>query len=386
MDGWHIEPRFAPLALKFSKLFRHPNDGGGALAVYHRGELVVDIWAGYAHRGERWQRDTVALSFSTGKGVASTLVHRLAEQGLIDYDATVATYWPEFAGNGKEAITVRELMSHRAGLHRVRGIAPDGIGLLNYEQVVERLAANSPDPKRLTNPGYHGVTYGWLVAELAARAAGRPFTELLRTEVAAPLGVDELWFYVPEDQRHRIAGTFPHLLPLRLSWPFVSARLTALPLTKGFAEAMMPEKFDVLVRLPEVHSAVMPGWNGVFSARALARMYAPFAGDGTIDGVPFLKPETIAEINTVQTRARDYVLGIKPNWRLGYHQAFVADRVRTPHAFGHFGLGGSGGYADPDRELAVAFVSNHLGNKITPLGDLRLPRLGALARRLAVAK
>ncbi|MCW2547864.1 MAG: putative beta-lactamase [Mycobacterium sp.] len=386
MDGWHIEPRFAPLALKFSKLFRHPNDGGGALAVYHRGELVLDIWAGYAHRGERWQRDTVALSFSTGKGVASTLVHRLAEQGLIDYDATVATYWPEFAANGKEAITVRELMSHRAGLHKVQGIAPDGIGLLNYEQVVERLAANVPDPKRLTNPGYHGVTYGWLVAELAARAARRPFTELLRTEVAEPLGVDELWFYVPEDQRHRIAGTFPRLLPLRLSWPFVSARLTALPLTKGFAEAMMPEKFDVLVRLPEVHSAVMPGWNGVFSARALARMYAPLAGDGTIDGAPFLKPETIAEISTIQTRARDYVLGMKPNWRLGYHQAFVADRVRTPHAFGHFGLGGSGGYADPDAELAVAFISNHLGNKISPLGDLRLPRLGALARRLAVAE
>jgi CubicO group peptidase (beta-lactamase class C family) len=328
----------------------------------------------------------VALSFSTGKGVASTLVHRLAEQGLIDYDATVATYWPEFAANGKEAITVRELMSHRAGLHKVQGIAPDGIGLLNYEQVVERLAANVPDPKRLTNPGYHGVTYGWLVAELAARAARRPFTELLRTEVAEPLGVDELWFYVPEDQRHRIAGTFPRLLPLRLSWPFVSARLTALPLTKGFAEAMMPEKFDVLVRLPEVHSAVMPGWNGVFSARALARMYAPLAGDGTIDGAPFLKPETIAEISTIQTRARDYVLGMKPNWRLGYHQAFVADRVRTPHAFGHFGLGGSGGYADPDAELAVAFISNHLGNKISPLGDLRLPRLGALARRLAVAE
>jgi CubicO group peptidase (beta-lactamase class C family) len=386
MDGWHIEPRFAPLALRFAKLFRHPNDGGGALAVYHRGELVLDIWAGYAHRGQRWQRDTVALSFSTGKGVASTLVHRLAEQGLIAYDAPVATYWPEFAANGKEDITVRDLMTHRAGLHKVQGIAPDGLGLLNYEQVVARLAADAPDPKRLKNPGYHGVTYGWLVAELAARAAGKPFTELLRTEVAEPLGVDEFWFYVPEDQRHRIAGMFPKLLPLRLSWPFVSARLTSLPLTKGFAEAMMPEKFDVLVRLPEVHSSVMPGWNGVFSARALARMYAPLAGDGTIDGAPFLKPETVAEISEVQTTARDYVLGFRPNWRLGYHQSFVADRVRTPRAFGHYGLGGSGAYADPDAELSVAFISNHLGNKLSPLGDLRLSRLGALARRLAVAE
>ncbi len=385
MDGWRIEPRFAPLALKFSKLFRHPNDGGGALAVYHHGELVLDIWAGYARSDQRWERDTVALSFSTGKGVASTLVHRLAEQGLIDYDTPVAAYWPEFAAAGKEQITVRELMSHRAGLHRVQGIAPDGVGLLDYDAVVAKLAANPPDPKRFSGPGYHGVTYGWLVAELASRAAGRPFTELLRSEVAAPLGVEELWFYVPPEHRHRIAATFPRLLPLRLSWPFVSARLGSLPFTKGFAEAMMPEKFDVLVTLPEIHSTVMPGWNGVFSARALARMYSPLAGDGMLDGVPFLKPETIEEISTIQTRRRDYVLGFRPNWRLGYHQSFVADRVATPRAFGHYGLGGSGAYADPDCELSVAFISNHLGNKLSPLGDLRLSRLGALARRLAVA-
>jgi CubicO group peptidase (beta-lactamase class C family) len=385
MSGWHIEPRFAPLALKFAKLFLHPGDGGGALAVYHRGELVLDVWAGYAHPDQRWQRDTVSLSFSTGKGVASTLVHRLAEQGLIEYDAPVATYWPEFAANGKEAITVRELMTHRAGLHKVQGIAPDGVGLLDYDRVVARLAANPADPRRLAGPGYHGVTYGWLVAELASRAAGRPFTELLRTEVAEPLGADELWFRVPAEQQCRIARTFPRLLPLRLSWPFVTSRLGALPVTRAFAEAMMSEKFDVLVGLPEVHSAVMPGWNGVFSARALARMYAPLAGDGTVDGVPFLKPETISEISTIQTRDRDYVLGFHPRWRLGYHQAFVADRVRTPHAFGHFGLGGSGGYADPDTELAVAFISNRLGNKVTPLGDLRLPRLAALARRLVLA-
>jgi CubicO group peptidase (beta-lactamase class C family) len=146
MDGWHIRPHWAPLAHRFSKLFRHPNDGGGALAVYHHGELVLDMWAGYAHRGRRWERDTVSLSFSTGKGVATTLIHRLAEQGYIDYDATVATYWPEFAAAGKEAITVRELMSHRAGLHKVQGIAPDGIGLLDYEAVVAKLAASPPDP------------------------------------------------------------------------------------------------------------------------------------------------------------------------------------------------------------------------------------------------
>ena len=99
--------------------------------------------------------------------------------------------------------------------------------------------------------------------------------------------------------------------------------------------------------------------------------------------MPFLEPGTLAQVKEIQTRARDYVLPMRPNWRLGYHQCFVADRVRTPNAFGHYGLGGSGAYADPDHELAIAFVSNHLGNRVSPLGDLRLTRLGALARRLA---
>ena len=114
----YVDRRFLPLADRFFAMYRQPQQGGGALVVYLGGEKVLDIWAGNADRDRRWDHDTVSLSFSTGKGVASTVVHRLAERGLIDYDAPVAQYWPEFAAAGKDKITVRELMSHRAGLHR----------------------------------------------------------------------------------------------------------------------------------------------------------------------------------------------------------------------------------------------------------------------------
>ena len=276
----YVDRRFLPLADRFFAMYRQPQQGGGALVVYLGGEKVLDIWAGNADRDRRWDHDTVSLSFSTGKGVASTVVHRLAERGLIDYDSPVAQYWPEFAAAGKDKITVRELMSHRAGLHRVRGLMPHPLDLMDYDAVVAALAAEKPDPRRLRGPGYHAVTYGWLVAELVARVSGQPFVDVVQAEVAKPLGVDEFWYRVPETERPRIAKLFPHINPAGLNWAFASTVLSHVGPTRGLAEAAMPDGFDVMVRNPAVHDAVMPGWNGVFSARALAKMYGAIANGG----------------------------------------------------------------------------------------------------------
>src|SRR6478735_5922353 len=183
----HVDPRFLPLADRFFAMYRQPQHGGGALTAYFRGEKVLDIWAGWADRDRRWDRDTMALSFSTGKGVASTVVHRLAERRLIDYDAPVARYWPEFGAAGKDHITVRDLLTHRAGLHKVRGLMRSPLDLLEYDAVVQALAAAPADPRRLRGPGYHAVTYGWLVAELIARVTGKPFVQVVQDEIAGPL-------------------------------------------------------------------------------------------------------------------------------------------------------------------------------------------------------
>lgn len=379
----HVDPRFLPLADRFFAMYRQPQDGGGALSAYLHGEKVLDIWAGWSGPDRRWNRDTMSLSFSTGKGVASTVVHRLAERGIIDYFAPVAQYWPEFAAAGKELITVADVMTHRAGLHRVRGLVPGRDGILDYDTTVAALAAARPSRRRLQGTGYHAVTYGWLVAEIVRRATGLPFEDVVRREIAEPLGNPDFWYRVPTSERHRIAKLFPRINPAGLHWEISASVLSKIAPTRGLAEAAMPDGFDDLVRNPAVHDSVMPGWNGVFTARSLARMYGAIAAGGTIDGVCFLKPETIEAMNEVRVRGRDYVLGVPMAWRLGYHQPLFASRERPRGALGHYGVGGSGAFADLDNGLSLAFTTNRLGAGAMPLGDLRLARLGPVARELA---
>ena len=374
-----IDPRFHQVADRFFETFLRPQQGGGAVAAYFQGELVLDVWAGWAAPDRRWAHDTVALSFSTGKGVASTVLHRLADRGQVDYDESVATYWPEFAGAGKERITVRELMSHRAGLHKVRGLVPGRFGLLETEKVATALAAARPDPRRFEGPGYHAVTYGTLVAEVVSRVTGKSFTEVLREEVVEPLGVEEFWFHVPEDQRHRIARVFPKVNPTRIPWEATGRMLDRVPGLRAISEAGMAEGFDEVARSPRAHDVVMPGWNGTFSAMALAKMYAAIANEGRIDGKSYLSPDRIEQLTEVQTRRRDYVLGIRANWRLGYHPAWLRASGIPPRSVGHYGFGGSGAFADPDTGLSFAFVTNRLGNRLQPITDGRMSRFGGEA-------
>ncbi|MFZ2174327.1 MAG: serine hydrolase domain-containing protein [Rhodococcus sp. (in: high G+C Gram-positive bacteria)] len=381
--GMLVDQRFGMLVDQFFGLFHDTRQGGGALSVYLHGEPVVDVWAGWARRDTRWERDSVALSFSTGKGVASTVLHRLAARGIIDYDSPIAQYWPEFAAADKHDVTVRELLSHRAGLHRVRGLVPGQLSLMDHSLVSSALAAARPDARRLKGSGYHAVTFGSLVAELTSRAAGTSFTELVRTEIAEPLGAAEFWYEVPLEQRHRIAKTFPRINPFGVPWGATSFALSRLPAVRNIADAGMPAGFDALVRNPAIHDYVMPGWNGVFSARALARMYGALANGGTVGGVEFLRPDVVERLSEVQTTGRDYVLGIPMNWRLGYHAGMVARRRQPSTTFGHYGLGGSGAFADPETGLSIAFVTNRMGNTLTPFADLRLPRLGSTALALA---
>ncbi|KAA8877264.1 beta-lactamase family protein [Nocardia colli] len=380
-----VDRRFAPLVAEFDRLFRRPGDGGGALAVYLHGEPVVDVWAGYARPEVPWAHDTVAMAYSTGKGVASTLLHRLAERGQVAYDEPVATYWPAFAAAGKERITVRELLSHRAGLHRLRGLLPGPYDrFFDDAAVTAALAAAEPDPRRLVTSGYHGITFGHLVAELVRQITGTEFTEVLRTEIAEPLAAEELWFRVPENQRDRIATNFPRLTVAGMSWEN-SSRLFG---RTRFSAAMdtTPKGFADLVSDPRLHDSVMPGLNGVFSARALARVYGALANGGELDGYQLLRPETLELITQRQIFTPDYVLALRVPWALGYHAVPMKPSKADPiSAFGHFGLGGSGAFADPATGMSLGFVTNRLGGRLTPLGDARLARLGTLAHNLAKA-
>ncbi|MCP2319914.1 CubicO group peptidase, beta-lactamase class C family [Nocardia amikacinitolerans] len=379
-----VDRRFVGLVAEFDRLFRRPSDGGGALTVYLHGEPVVDVWAGFARPGVAWQHDTLAVAYSTGKGVAATLLHRLAERGLLDYDRPVAEYWPEFAAAGKEHITVRALLSHRAGLHRLRNLLPGSPErFFDDAAVTSALAAAAPDPRHRTTSGYHGISFGHLVAELVQRVAGADFTDVLRTEIAEPLGAEELWFRVPETERDRIAVNFPKLTVAGMSWES-GARIMGRSRRLAAAAETTPSGFAELMSDPRLHDSVMPGVNGVFSARALARLYGALAIGGSLDGYRLLGAETIDHMRERQVFTPDYVLAFRIPWGLGFHGVPMMPSKAAPiSAFGHFGLGGSGAFADPATGMSLGFVTNRLGGKLTPLGDARLARLGALAHNLA---
>ena len=387
MTQGKADRRFRPLIERFDSMFRKPSHGGGALAVYWRGQPVVDVWTGYADsKGQRrWERDTASMSFSTTKGVASTVVHRLVDRGLLDYDEPLATYWPAFGEESKQHLTLRMLLSHQAGLHRIRGLAATADDLLDHETITEIIAAQSPGGPTSGGSGYHGFTFGWLVAGLVKQVTGLGLREAVELELAKPLELDGFWIGAPEAEWDRVAELFPPL-PKMFGVDRVAVRAERFSRTRYLAEALMIDGWERLLfddpdrRILETE---MPAANGVFTARSLAKMYAALATDGTVDGVEVLSEQTLHEAGRVQSRSRDYVLGLPMRWRLGYHQAFTAGRPAWK-AFGHFGYGGSGVWADPETGMSLAFVTNRLGSVTTPVGDIRLPRLGAAA--LAVAR
>ncbi|WP_216913623.1 serine hydrolase domain-containing protein [Nocardia noduli] len=377
-----IDDRFTTVATKFFSMFRRRSQGGGALAVYLHGEPVLDIWSGWADTDRPWRSDTMALSYSTGKGVAATIANRLIERGVLELDAPVATYWPEFAANGKGDITVHEVLNHRAGLQRTRGLLGDPDDLLDHDRVAAAMAASAPDPMRLRASGYHGLTFGTLVAEIAQRATGRDFLDVVRTELAEPLGDDDFWFGVPHDQRHRIARLGPRLGIAGVPFDVLIAPFAALGPVRSARGAVYNGWADMSLGT-RPYDAMMPGWNGTFTARALGKMYGALANDGLVGHRRLLRPETTRLIARMPANSQyDYVLGAAPQFARGYHRAIVGPRL-TRRAFGHFGIGGSGGIAIPGVGLSVGFVTNRLGTMAMSLGDARLPMLAAAAEQAA---
>lgn len=375
-----IDRRFMPLAIKFFRVFRSRRAGGGALAAFLHGQPVLDIWAGDIEPGNPWRRETMAMSYSTGKGVAATVIHRLANRGLIDYDQPVARYWPEFGAAGKESITVRELLNHRAGLHRQRGLVA-GNGFLDHSTVAAALAASPPDPRRLRGQGYHTVSFGTLVAELAQRVVNMPFPEIVRAEISEPLDEADFWFRVPHEQRARIAPLFPAIRVAGFDYENFATATGQYRRRNALMESI-PAGLVGAQNHPSVHDAMQPGWNGVFTARALAKMYGALANGGEVGGVEYLTPGIVGHIAQMRANSRyDYVLGVSPHHWLGYHRALLRSG-RTSSGFGHYGTGGSGGMAFPESGLSIAFVTNHLGNRLTAVGDLRLPTFASIACRL----
>lgn len=406
IDGW-VHPDFTQVARALRRQLAGAA-GGGAVCVYHRGRCVVDIWGGVKDRaGNPWRRDTMAPSFSTTKGVASTLMHIFVDRDALDYDDRVADYWPEFAQAGKEAITIRQVMSHQSGLYHIRQMIDRADRMLDWKHMTTAIEQARPIHEPGTKTGYHGLTYGFLVGEILQRVTGKPFSRLVREEIAEPLGLDGMFVGAPKRALSRAAelmwfgrggGVGGQLVESVVISPWLDR------MVNGGASALQSAMRSVHVDLDldsvldalaprgistfsfdhhDTLRVAIPAANGLFTARSLARMYAALSMGGAIDGVRLMSRKTLGRATRVQTAARNVVIPVDMRWRLGYHG--VVTSVGFPkRAFGHFGFGGSGAWADPKRELSVALVVN--SGMGSPLGDLRITRIGGAALASALRR
>jgi CubicO group peptidase (beta-lactamase class C family) len=394
----HLHPDFLALARAFRRQIAS-YDGGAALCVYHRGKCVVDLWGGERNaRGDAWQQDTMAPSFSTTKGVASTLVHIMVDRGLLNYDQRVSEVWPEFAQAGKREITLRQVLSHQSGLYHIRQMIDHADRMLDWEHMIHAIERTAPVHPPGERTGYHGLTYGYLVGEILQRVTGTSFPELVQREIVLPLGLDGMYVGAPPDVLPRAAEL---IWPKQLEWlkklpsPPYAEKLAGLGQGAGgvvrgalgrvgldldlgsLMDALAPRGISTFdFGAPETLQVAIPAGNGLFTARSLARMYAALAGGGELDGVRLLSRATLETATQKQIPApRLAVLPFDMRWRLGYH-GIATTRGFPKRAFGHFGFGGSGAWADPRRDLAIGLIVNcGMG---TPFGDTRIPRLGGV--------
>jgi CubicO group peptidase (beta-lactamase class C family) len=375
------DPHFGCAVRSFAAMFPGRRFGGGALAVYLDGEPVVDVWTGWSDRRGRvpWSADTATMVFSATKGMASTVIHRLVDRGLIDYEAPVAEYWPAFGANGKSNITVRQVMRHQAGLSALHGAST--ADLLNHELMEERLAAAAPGYS-FGKPAYHALTYGWLVSGLARAVTGRGMRELFRRELAEPLGTDGLHLGRPpvDSPTQPAQIIMPQSAIQNPVFNAMAPKIAAMRLSGGFGSLYFPGVKAVAQGDIPLMDGEIPAANGVATARGLARMYGAIANGGRIDGTRFLSRELVAGLSGRRSLRPDGNLLIPLAFHLGYHRV-PFDAIP---GFGHVGLGGSLGWADPDSGLAFGFVHNRLLSPFVVLDHAGFVATGALLRRGAV--
>lgn len=379
-----MAPGFEPVRDAFAANFAAGTEVGAAFAVYHRGRPVVDLWGGVADvaSGRPWQEDTVVLVFSTTKGATAACAHLLAARGQLDVEAPVARWWPEFAAAGKERVTVAHLLAHQAGLAWVD--EPMTLeDALAWEPVVAALARQAPHWEPGTEHGYHALTFGWLVGEVVRRASGRSVGTFFAEEIAGPLGLD-FWVGLPESVEPRVA---PLITPAASGDEEVRAAMAALagPGSElGRALSAPGGAFaDVEVfNTRAVRAAEVPAANGVADARSVARMYAAMIGE--VDGVRLLPADHLERATRRRTSGPNRILlGLDIQFGLGFMVPSSVTAVGGPRSFGHFGAGGSLGWADPDAGLAFGYVMNRMEMGLA--GDTRSARLIAATYQAAGA-
>jgi len=371
IDGT-VEAGFEAVAEAFGANFADQDEVGAAVSIYVHGRPVVDLWGGLADvaAARPWQRETMAVVFSATKGVTAACVHLLVERGVIDLDAPVARYWPEFAAAGKATIPVRWVLSHRAGLPVVEAeLTRDAV--FAWHPVTRAIAAQAPRWEPGTRHGYHVRTYGWILGEIVRRVTGMSPGTFLARELAAPLAL-EFHLGLPQDLEPRVATLYKPLPPAdpaqrELLDRFMGPGTFLGRALNGPADLAYGEVWNS----GTLHAAELPSSNGIGTARALARLYAALIGP--VDGVRVLSAATVEAARRVHADGDDATLILPTRFGLGFMLPPTLGLDCPPTSFGHSGAGGSLAFADPARGVAFAYVMNQM--KLGLSGDERTRRL-----------
>jgi CubicO group peptidase (beta-lactamase class C family) len=354
-----LDPRFAKVREAFEENYRLEDEVGSAFSVMLDGRVVVDLWGGWkdAARTQPWQRDTIVCMMSVVKGLCGISFNMLIDRGLIDIDAPVARYWPEFAQNGKDKLPVRYVLDHRAGLPVVTADLPRG-AMFDRKAMTDALAAQAPLWSPGTEAGYHIHTQGFLLSEITRRVTGKTMAQFFKEEVAKPLGVDYQIGGLSAADQARCAELQPVV-----EGGLFSVKDSQPDTLLGQAFAQNPdEPWPTTLNSKAWREAEIASANGHGNARAVSRVYGAVARGGELDGVRLLSLAAIERMRTEQHNMVE-VMQKRP-----YHQG-LGVLLNTPewvwmgpnpHAFGHHGLGGSIGMADPEAKLGISYCVNRM--------------------------
>ncbi|MER0043233.1 serine hydrolase domain-containing protein [Pseudomonas sp. MGal98] len=371
----YFDLKFEAVKDAFAALFDDPQERGAALCVQVGGETVVDIWAGVADKDgqQAWHSDTILNLFSCTKPFTAVTALQLVGEGKLELDAPIARYWPEFAAAGKERITLRHLLSHQAGLPAIRQNLP-AEALYDWQTMTAALAAEAPWWALGEGHGYAPITFGWLVGELLRRVEGRGPGESIVARTAKPLGLD---FHVglADEEFHRVAtisrgkGNLGDAAAQRMLKTMMTDAQAMT--TRAFTN---PPSIMTSTNKPEWRRMQQPAANGHGNARSLAGFYS-----GLLDG-SLLDSQLLAELTREHSVGEDRTLLTSTRFGLGcmLDQPTVSNATygMGPGAFGHPGAGGTTGFADPERDVAVGFVTNNLGPFV--LMDRRAQKLAVI--------
>ncbi|MFX0084354.1 MAG: serine hydrolase domain-containing protein [Candidatus Hodarchaeota archaeon] len=372
-----VKPGFEAVREAFADNFKYRNELGAACCIYHKGEKVVDLWGGIRNEvtGDPWEEDTMVIVWSTTKGLAGLAIALAHSRGLIDFDERISKYWPEFAQQGKENITIRQLLAHQAGLFEFDG-QNDKDTITDLDRLAVNLARQKPAWEPGTKQGYHAISLGYYQSELLRRVdpKGRSIGEYFQDEIATPLGLD-FYIQLPEE----IPNT--RLAPLRQAKIGLSA-MRSMPIL--FVLASMNKRSilrrsllgsDISLDKKRIYARnfEVPSGGGVGTARAIAHAYSVFATGGKELG---LQEETLRQLIAPPIAPlkgfKDLTLKVELPFSLGFVRPSPKDPFGSPSSFGMRGTGGSFGFADPEVKIGYGYVLNGMGMSLVDSRELAL--------------